>query len=98
MGMLLIGIHSVIVVAVVAWFARSTRISIIGSYWQTVAQVVSKDTQPILDVADQMDDAAVRKWAIREGVVDSNALRRRWGLRGDNTGGRATLRPVDKRE
>ncbi|CAG7960829.1 unnamed protein product [Penicillium salamii] len=98
MGMLLIGIHSVIVVVVVVWFVTSTRISIIGSYWQTVAQVVSKDTQPILDVADQLNDGAVKKWAMREGVVDSRALRRRWGLRGDNTGGRAALGLVDKRE
>jgi hypothetical protein len=93
MGMMLIGIHSIIVLVVIVWFVRSTRISFIGSYWQAVAQVVSKGTQPILDVADRMDDVAVSKWTVREGVVvGSKTSRRRWGLRGDTgTGGRATL-------
>jgi hypothetical protein len=34
-----------------------------ASYWQTVAQVVSKETQPILDELHRMDDGAVREWA-----------------------------------
>ncbi|KAL3463668.1 hypothetical protein BJX64DRAFT_298825 [Aspergillus heterothallicus] len=95
MGVLLIGIHSVIVVVGVVWFVRSTRISIIGSYWQAVAQVVSNSTLPILQVADQVDDRTVRKWAKREGAVGSETLRHRWGVRAD-TGGRATLALVEK--
>ncbi|KAJ5206768.1 hypothetical protein N7472_003216 [Penicillium cf. griseofulvum] len=68
LGMALIVIYSVIVVVVVVMFVISTEVSFIGSYWQTVAQVVSKETQPFLEVADRMDDEAVRRWAKREKV------------------------------
>ncbi|OGE54767.1 hypothetical protein PENARI_c005G10456 [Penicillium arizonense] len=59
LGLVLIGVHSVIMVVVIVLFVRSTEISFIGSYWQTVAQVVSKETRPILKQADRMDDGAV---------------------------------------
>lgn len=59
----LIGVHSLIIVALAVQFASSTDISFVGSYYQTVAQVISPDTRPILDEADRMDDAAVTAWA-----------------------------------
>ena len=68
---------------------RSTEISFIGSYWQTVAQVVSKETQAILDELDRMDDGAVREWA--KGV---GSLGGRWALR-EGAGRRITLGLVE---
>lgn len=60
-GMVLIGIHSVIMVVIVVRFVRATRVSLIGGYWQAVAQVVLDGTRAVLDEADRMDDGAVRK-------------------------------------
>jgi hypothetical protein len=59
LGLVLVVVHSVIVVVMVVLFVRSTEISFNESYWQTVAQVVSKETQPILEELDRMDDGAV---------------------------------------
>ncbi|CAI7621778.1 unnamed protein product [Penicillium glandicola] len=87
-GMALILVHSIIMVVVVVLFVRSTEISFIGSYWQTVAQVVSKETGPILEGADRMDDEAVRECAKQEKVVESS--RDRWVLQ-ESAGGRVTL-------
>lgn len=89
LGLVLIVIHSTIVMVVVGWFIRSTEISFIGSYWQTVAQVVSKETRPILEEADRMNDKAVKMWAKREEVVES--LGSSWVLR-RRSSGRVTLR------
>lgn len=95
LGMVLILVHSVIVVVVVVLFMRSTEISIIGSYWQTVAQVVSKDTVPILEEADRMDDKAVKEWAKQKKVVES--LDDRWVVR-EGADGRVTLGLVENEE
>ncbi|KAG2003882.1 hypothetical protein GB937_009375 [Aspergillus fischeri] len=88
LGVVLIVVHSVIVVVIIFLFVRSTEISFIGSYWQTVAQVVSKDTQPILEEADRMDDGAVKEWAKGGKVVESSV--NRFALR-ESAGGRVTL-------
>jgi hypothetical protein len=90
LGVALIVIHSIIVMVVVVVFVISTEISFIGSYWQTVSQVVSKETQSILEVADQMDDDDVRKWAKREKV---ELLSSRLALR--ERDGRVTLGLVE---
>ncbi|OKL60067.1 hypothetical protein UA08_04467 [Talaromyces atroroseus] len=92
LGLMLIVIHSTIVVVVIGWFVRLTEISFIGSYWQTVAHVVSEETRPILEEAGRTDDRAVRVWAKREAVVES--LRCRWILR-RSFSGRVTLGPVN---
>ncbi|KAJ6094271.1 hypothetical protein N7467_003116 [Penicillium canescens] len=94
LGLVLIGVHSVIMVVVIVLFVRSTEISFIGSYWQTVAQVVSKETRPILKQADRMDDGAVSKWAKRKKVAGS--LGDRYVLR--ESGGRVTLELVENGE
>ncbi|KAJ5400861.1 hypothetical protein N7465_011350 [Penicillium sp. CMV-2018d] len=95
LGMALILVHSVIMVVIAVLFVRSTAISLIGSYWQTVAQVVSKETVPILEEADRMDDEAVEEWAKREKVVESPEDR--WVLQG-NADGRVTLGLVENEE
>ncbi|KAJ5824857.1 hypothetical protein N7447_007197 [Penicillium robsamsonii] len=81
-------------VVVIVLFVRSTDISFIGSYWQRVAQIISKETQPILKEEDHMDDGTVRKWAKSEQVVES--LGDCWALR--ESGGRVNLGPVEKGE
>ncbi|UKZ76144.1 hypothetical protein TrVFT333_003840 [Trichoderma virens FT-333] len=78
LGTMLIVIHLAIMIVVFVQFVRLTEMSFIGSYWQTVAQVVSNETRPILDEADRMDDGAVRGWAKRE---VGRALGGRWVLR-----------------
>ncbi|KAJ5502673.1 hypothetical protein N7463_005547 [Penicillium fimorum] len=93
-GMMLIVVHSVIMVVVVVLFVRSTGISFIGSYWQAVAQIISKETQPILKEADHMNDGAIRKWVKSGKVVES--LGNCWALR--ESGGRVNLEPVEKGE
>ncbi|CAI7663128.1 unnamed protein product [Penicillium viridicatum] len=95
LGMALIFVHSVIMVVIAVLFVRSTDISLIGSYWQTVAQVVSKETVPILEEADRMDDDAVEEWVKREKVVESSEDR--WVLQG-NADGRVTLGLVENEE
>jgi hypothetical protein len=95
LGTVLIVIHWVIMIVVVVQFVRSTEISFIGSYWHTVAQVVSNETRPILEEADRMDDGAVTRWAKREEM--SGSLRGRWVLRG-SAGKRVTLKLVENGE
>ncbi|RAL01596.1 uncharacterized protein BO80DRAFT_434175 [Aspergillus ibericus CBS 121593] len=95
LGTVLIVIHSITVVVVLVRFVRSAEISFIGSYWQTVAQVVSKETRPILEEADRMDDGAVKGWAKREEVVESLGVRRVLRRR---PGGRVTLGLVENGE
>lgn len=75
-GMVLVGIHSVIMVVIVVWFVRATRASLIGGYWQAVAQVVSDGTRMVLNEADRMDDGAVREWMRQGNVVESLEARR----------------------
>lgn len=60
-----------------------------------MAQVVSKETEPILGEADRMDDEAVKEWAEREKAVESSEDR--WVLRG-NADGRVTLGLVENGE
>ncbi|CRL26948.1 unnamed protein product [Penicillium camemberti] len=95
LGIVLVLVHSVIVVVIAVLFVRSTEVSFIGSYWQTMAQVVSKETEPILGEADRMDDEAVKEWAEREKAVESSEDR--WVLRG-NADGRVTLGLVENGE
>ncbi|KAJ5977006.1 hypothetical protein N7501_000348 [Penicillium viridicatum] len=95
LGMAFILVHSVIMVVIAVLFVRSTAISLIGSYWQTVAQVVSKETVPILEEADRMDDGAVEEWVKREKAVESPEDR--WVLQG-NADGRVTLGLVENEE
>lgn len=95
LGMALILAHFVIVMVIAVLFVRSTEVSLIGSYWQTVAQVVSKETGPILEEADRMDDGAIKEWAKREKVVESSEDR--WVLQG-NADGRVTLGLVENGE
>ncbi|RAK79512.1 uncharacterized protein BO72DRAFT_446326 [Aspergillus fijiensis CBS 313.89] len=64
-GTTLIATHVVIVTIITVQFARHTKSTIIGNYWQTVSQVVSNETRPILEQADTMDDAEVKRWAKR---------------------------------
>ncbi|PYI35809.1 hypothetical protein BP00DRAFT_387435 [Aspergillus indologenus CBS 114.80] len=64
-GTTLIATHVVIVTIITVQFARHTNSTIIGNYWQTVSQVVSDETRPILEQADTMDDAEVKRWAKR---------------------------------
>lgn len=95
LGIILVLVHSVIVVVIAVLFVRSTEVSFIGSYWQTVAQVVSKETGPILEEADRMDDGAVEEWAKREKVVELSEDR--WALQA-NADGRVTLGVVESGE
>ncbi|KAJ5952114.1 uncharacterized protein N7479_010527 [Penicillium vulpinum] len=62
-GMALIATHFVVVGIVAVHFLSSTAGSVIGSYWQAVSQVVSKESLPILEQADRMSDAEVESWA-----------------------------------
>ncbi|RAL06825.1 uncharacterized protein BO97DRAFT_465635 [Aspergillus homomorphus CBS 101889] len=64
-GTALIATHLVIVTIITIQYMRNTNSSIIGNYWQTVSQVVSEETYPILEQADGMDDGEVKRWAKR---------------------------------
>lgn len=86
LGTVLIAIHLIIVISVLGRLVKSTEISFIGCYWQTVAQLVSSETRPVLEEADRMTDRAVGERMKREAALESD----RWVLRG-RTGKRITL-------
>ncbi|KAJ6099769.1 hypothetical protein N7467_001304 [Penicillium canescens] len=56
-GMALIATHFIVVGMVAVQFLKCTVGSFIGSYWQAVSQMVSKESRPILEQADRMSDA-----------------------------------------
>ncbi|KAL6872848.1 hypothetical protein J3F83DRAFT_587834 [Trichoderma novae-zelandiae] len=68
LGTALIVTHLLIMMVVIVQFVRLTEISHLGSYWQTVAQVVSSETRPILDKAKWMNDDDIREWVKQEEV------------------------------
>ncbi|RAH65683.1 uncharacterized protein BO66DRAFT_395219 [Aspergillus aculeatinus CBS 121060] len=65
LGTVLVATHLVIVTIIIIQFIKQTDHSIIGNYWQTVSQVVSEETRPILEQADRMDDQEVKRWVKR---------------------------------
>ncbi|KAJ0131334.1 hypothetical protein HZ326_25574 [Fusarium oxysporum f. sp. albedinis] len=64
----LIVTHFVIIATITVLFARFTESSMIGNYWQTVSQVLSRDTQQVVEKADRMSDKDVMHWAERESL------------------------------
>lgn len=81
-----VALHLAVVAAVVALFLARTRASLLGNYWQAVAQVVSSDTEPLLRRADGLRDSEVEALIARElmakGVVrERHNGRREFGVR-----------------
>lgn len=62
----LIAVHIVIVTVIAVQFLKHADNSIIGSYWQTISQIVSNETHPIFEQADRMNDEEVKRWAKRQ--------------------------------
>lgn len=62
-GVVITGTHFIILVLVLVLFVVYTRSSLIGNYWQGVAQVVSGETLPILDQAYAANDEEVKRLA-----------------------------------
>jgi len=62
-AVVIIATHLAIVVTVTVLFLKVTVHSHIGSYWQAIAQVVTKDTIPILEQLDGMKDKEIKTWA-----------------------------------
>ncbi|KAJ5474499.1 hypothetical protein N7475_004065 [Penicillium sp. IBT 31633x] len=54
--------HWVVVAIALGLFARYTRHSLLGNHWQAVSQIYSKNTIAILEKADQINDAEVKRW------------------------------------
>lgn len=69
LGMILcatqVAVQICLVSAVAAYFLARTRVSAIGNSWQTVAQMVSGTTMPVLEQAGSMTDDGVKE-LIRE--------------------------------
>lgn len=59
----IIGTHLLIVIITIVLFSRFAKHSLIGNYWQTVSQIISEDSFPILERADEMKDEDIKEWA-----------------------------------
>ncbi|KAL4783147.1 hypothetical protein BJX76DRAFT_368601 [Aspergillus varians] len=59
-GVSLITTHFVILVLITALFVMYTENSFLGNYWQAIAQLLSKDTLPILDQVSTLSDKEVK--------------------------------------
>lgn len=69
--------HFIIVAIVAILFLWLTSHSFIGHHWQAVSQVLSEDTLPILEQADEMKDKDVKIWAKSKSIdLGSPALLR----------------------
>jgi hypothetical protein len=71
-GTAIIVAHLIIVTILAVIFIKYTNYSCIGSYWQAVSQVISEDTRPVLEQADQMKDDEVKIWAKRQSLDVKN--------------------------
>ena len=68
----LASVHLLLVVGIIAAFLATTKISLLGNSWMAIAQVLSQNTDNLLDRASQMSDKEVREVLIssgRDGVV-----------------------------
>ncbi|BCS21740.1 uncharacterized protein APUU_22172S [Aspergillus puulaauensis] len=58
----LVAAHVTILLIILVIFIFSTHHSLLGHYWQAIAQVVSEDTIRVLEQADAMKDDEVAQW------------------------------------
>ncbi|KAF4177464.1 hypothetical protein CNMCM8694_002295 [Aspergillus lentulus] len=71
----IIAAHFIILALITVFFVVYTRNSMIGNSWQAVAQVVSEDMLPVLDLASEEKDEEVKKRWGKEPVAHHSALR-----------------------
>lgn len=63
----MIVVHLSHLLAAALFFLRRTEASALGNAWQSIAQVVAPETDPMVRVADGMRDAEVTSWATKSG-------------------------------
>ncbi|KAM0321592.1 hypothetical protein ACHAQA_010018 [Verticillium albo-atrum] len=80
-AMTLVATQVILACAVTAWFLVVTRESEIGNSWQATAQLISEETIPLLEPANQATEGQVRKWVEgdKEATSVTGVLRRRNG-------------------
>lgn len=74
-------LHLAVVATVVSLFLARTRVSLLGNYWQAVAQVVSNDTEPLLRRADGLRDTEVEALIARDLMARGVVRERKNGRR-----------------
>ncbi|KAF2143156.1 uncharacterized protein K452DRAFT_201534, partial [Aplosporella prunicola CBS 121167] len=57
-----LAIHLSLFIVVTVWFYKGTQISLLHNSWQVVAQLVSVETESVLENATMMDDKGVKDW------------------------------------
>ncbi|KAK8108837.1 hypothetical protein PG984_014638 [Apiospora sp. TS-2023a] len=76
----MITVHFIVLGATLFLFLRRTETTMIGNAWQSVAQVISDDTLPILEQAGDLRDKEVKKVLLAEsseGKEMTGVIRRR---------------------
>ncbi|KAI1360755.1 hypothetical protein F5Y08DRAFT_348457 [Xylaria arbuscula] len=57
----LVGVNTVVMWIIAALYVRRTRFSLAGNYWHAVAQLISKETGPLLDKSSEMKDEDLKE-------------------------------------
>ncbi|KAK8045451.1 hypothetical protein PG993_005475 [Apiospora rasikravindrae] len=77
----ILALHLFVILTTLILFLTRTDVSLVGNYWQAVAQVVSDDTAPLLSKAHGMRDKEVKtlmkEYANTEGVIRERGNRRK---------------------
>lgn len=63
-----IAAHFILFLIVAVMFLRSTSHSLLGNPWQSISQVISEDSQPLLRQAHTMEDGDAKSWAEGQSV------------------------------